>query len=205
MILEILVPTTFDRDEYRKRFMNRLLPQIDRYKDRVKISLNLDEGEHKGGKPIGMKRNELLQEAVGEYVCFWDDDDYVSATAVKSVLESIRTGHALYLGGVDVIGIKGHKRNIKQKTVERFIQSIKFKQRARNGDTIISYPTHLNPVKRSIATQIKFPCISFGEDAQYADKLRHLLKTEVMINETIYFYEYRSDKEERIDQPTAHF
>jgi len=55
-------------------------------------------------------------------------------------------------------------------------------------------PNHINPVKRELALQIRFPLQSMGEDKDYSMRLLPLLKTEVWIPEPIYCYLYRTTK-----------
>ena len=49
-------------------------------------------------------------------------------------------------------------------------------------------PNHLNPIKRSIAKNVKFPEINFSEDKIYSDKIYRMIKTEEFITEPIYYY-----------------
>jgi hypothetical protein len=53
-------------------------------------------------------------------------------------------------------------------------------------------PNHLNPVKREYALRARFPDLTIGEDRDYSYRLRPFLKTEVMIDEPIYFYMEKS-------------
>lgn len=193
--LEILVPTTFDRAGYFAEFRDCILPQIES-EPRVSIRPLIDQGEHNGGMPIGMKRNILLDQAQSDYVCFWDDDDLVAVDAVKQVIDAIDRGQFMIRDGVDVIGIHGLKINDDGLT-NRIVQSLQYKVRVFRDGTWYSYPTHLNPVKLSIAKRIRFPLISFGEDAEYSRKLLPELKSEVVIAQPIYHYFYRRVKEER--------
>jgi hypothetical protein len=53
---------------------------------------------------------------------------------------------------------------------------------------------HLCPVKRELALQVKFPRgINNGEDADYSNRLRPLLKTEVYINKDMYHYDFNTN------------
>ena len=70
MKLSILIPTLFSRKE---KFCNLMTILSSQANDEVEVVINRDNGE----KSIGEKRNELLKEATGEYVCFVDDDDMV--------------------------------------------------------------------------------------------------------------------------------
>jgi len=54
-------------------------------------------------------------------------------------------------------------------------------------------PNHLMPVKRELAIKAGYPDKSFGEDAEYAQRLKPLLHTQRRIYKTLYYYEF-SDK-----------
>jgi hypothetical protein len=57
-------------------------------------------------------------------------------------------------------------------------------------------PNHLMCVKRELALQAGFPDKSFGEDAAYAKKLLPLLKTQHIIPEILYHYNFNSQTTE---------
>ena len=55
-------------------------------------------------------------------------------------------------------------------------------------------PNHLNPVKRELALNTKFPKLDRFEDKDYSARLLKLLNTEEYIEEPIYHYLFRKDK-----------
>jgi hypothetical protein len=57
-------------------------------------------------------------------------------------------------------------------------------------------PNHLNVIKASIAKQFKFPEKNFGEDMEWSMQIQQsgLLKTEAHIDETLYYYIYKTNK-----------
>ena len=124
----------------------------------------------------------LLEESQGEYVAFVDDDDLVSNDYVGFILRAIDREP-------DVVGLHGIITT-NGKNAKPFIHSIKYKTWFENNGIYYRYPNHLNPVKRVLALQVKFPDKSHGEDRDYSDRLFPLLKTEVMIEDPIYFYLY---------------
>jgi hypothetical protein len=54
------------------------------------------------------------------------------------------------------------------------------------------FTNHLAPIKRSIALQIGYKSLKFGEDYDYAKRLHdsRLCKTEIKINKEIYHYDF---------------
>lgn len=143
---------------------------------------------------IGQKRNKLLNDADGEYVCFIDDDDEVSPNYISLLMQAIELDCdcASLLGEITFNG----------KDAALFEHSIKYNEYKTNtrvsetGITYERYPNHLNMIKASIAKQFKFPEINHGEDTDWATQIHKsgLLKTEYYINEVIYYYKFITNK-----------
>lgn len=58
------------------------------------------------------------------------------------------------------------------------------------------WPNHLVPIKKSIASQVRFEHITEGEDFKWSKQIadRRLIKTSVHIPIKLYFYDFRSRK-----------
>ena len=170
--LSILICSLEKRAGTLERLMQILKPQLS---SDVEVRVNIDNGK----KTICLKRNELLLESKGEYVCFIDDDDIVPDYYVSEILEAIKTRP-------DAVG---------------FIGEIQF----RNGDTYeVEYKHgnpnlfngknlrsiwHLQPVKREIALSLMYDdAKNRGQDRTYAKKLEPLIKSSVFINKKMYHY-----------------
>jgi len=123
-----------------------------------------------GEKTIGAKRNELLEAAKGDYVVFVDDDDMVSPFYVFGILEAIKQNP-------DCCGIEGiiTIRNVGPK---KFIHSIQYQDWFEKDDIYYRCPNHLNPIKREIALDTKFPDQSWQEDKVFSEALKGKLKTD---------------------------
>ena len=92
MRLSILICTLPDR----KLMLTSLLVKLNRQiKGEVDIHI-----AHEVDLTIGEKRNFLLENATGEYVCFIDDDDDVSLNYISLLMEGIDKG-------VDCCSLKG--------------------------------------------------------------------------------------------------
>jgi glycosyltransferase involved in cell wall biosynthesis len=142
----------------------------------VEMLAALDNGE----KSIGTKRNELLEASKGEYVVFVDDDDMVSPFFVSHILKAIESKP-------DCCGIEGiiTQNNIGPK---KFIHSIQYQDWFEKDEVYYRCPNHLNPIKREIALDVKFPDQSWQEDKDFSQRLKGKLKNEVYIPGPIYFY-----------------
>jgi glycosyltransferase involved in cell wall biosynthesis len=174
MKLSILIPTLPSRAEKLQNLLGILQPQLT---DEVEILT--DDRDRKIS--TGAKRNDLLQRAKGLYSVFIDDDDTVSNNYVQLLFEGIDK-EVDCCSLVGLIDIGNEKRT--------FIHSLKYDSYHEKYGIYYRYPNHLNCIKTSIARQIQFPDITISEDTKYATSLHEskLLKTEHVINETIYFY-----------------
>jgi glycosyltransferase involved in cell wall biosynthesis len=92
MIISILIPSIPERAEYLRRLIIDLNKQKD-YVNRVHptlgdIEIVIDDSVSflLGGKTVGQKRNDLVQRAKGDYLCFLDDDDEVPPNYVEELL-----------------------------------------------------------------------------------------------------------------------
>ena len=94
-LLSILIAATPDREE----MMNALIASIKAQPgaDRVEVLFDMSPHKDDGGPTRGAKRNKLLWNARGEYICYVDSDDKVSdgtehAPYVPSIIHAIEEG-----------------------------------------------------------------------------------------------------------------
>ena len=185
--LSILILSLGRRSHYLDRLKSILEPQVN---DNVEILYNIDNGE----KSIGTKRNELLQQACGDYICFIDDDDIVSNDYIDNILKATESDP-------DVIGIHLlHKEDniLKGLTYHSLKYDRWWDEPNKDNPSLKNYyrnPNHLNPVKREYALQVGFPEINNGEDKWYSQNILKFLKTEEYIETPIYEYLVRLRKE----------
>jgi cellulose synthase/poly-beta-1,6-N-acetylglucosamine synthase-like glycosyltransferase len=142
----------------------------------VEILASVDNGE----TPIGKKRNELLGQSKGEYVCFVDDDDMISPYYVHNILNALETKP-------DCVGIEGVIVQ-KNQPPRLFIHSLKYKEWFEENGIYYRCPNHLNPIKREIACSVGFPEKYYHEDRDFSLVVKDKLSTEVYIHEPIYYY-----------------
>jgi glycosyltransferase involved in cell wall biosynthesis len=182
--ISILIPTIRRHDRLFTRLKFDLAHQTLPYEG---IEVLADDHEY---DPVGMKRNRLLDRATGEYLCFFDADDQPSADYIEQLMKAVESGK-------DCASLKG-AYSVDGKFDGIFEHSIKYKEwRTAWGEIKYErYPNHLNLVKSSIAKQIRFPEITFGEDKDWSMKLKEsgLIKTEHYIPEIIYYYNYVTNK-----------
>lgn len=176
--LSILIPTTSSRDEIIKPLLEDIRKQI---VDGVELIINKHESDC-----IGKKRNDLLQMSHGDYIVFVDSDDHIADNYVDLILKSIESNP-------DCVGICGVISTNGADFKNWFI-SMDYTHWYEFNNCYFRTPNHISPIRRELAIQIGFPEISFGEDAEYSKNIKHLLNTEVKINEPIYHYDFKFPK-----------
>jgi len=185
-LLTILVPTLYSREHYFSRLYSRLLPQT--ASGDVVIMRLVDDGD----ETIGRKRHRLVESARTPYVCFIDDDDDVPDDYGAVMCDAIRRG-------ADVVGF--HLRQTMDGVLSCYavhsVDAEKWKPHTADGIRVHRRtPNHLNPVRREMALAVGFRSWNFGEDADYAKRLRRAFPTmrEVFIDRVMYEYLYRTDR-----------
>jgi glycosyltransferase involved in cell wall biosynthesis len=179
-LLNILICHIPERYDFLKRLNGILDPQLT-----PEVKVIIDDSRYKS---IGRKRNDLMARADGEYVCFIDDDDRVSPRYISMVTEGIKKG-------VDCCSLVG-EITFDGDNPKKFIHSIKYNDYFEKDNVYYRCPNHLNVIKKDIARQFQFPEKNHGEDTDFAMQVCRAgaIKFEHEINETIYYYDYRSKK-----------
>jgi glycosyltransferase involved in cell wall biosynthesis len=177
MMLSILICSLPGRKDKLLRLLDALLPQV--YTPVIGVCINDSEN-----MKIGEKRNALISESSGKYVCFVDDDDLVSKDYIAKVMSAIENGHP------DCVGIQGIMLT-NSNCPRRFYHTIEVDRWYTSGCEYYRTPNHLNPIKRELVLKVPFNKYSnFGEDLEFSSAIKPLLKTEVMIDDPIYYYIY---------------
>jgi len=177
--LSILILTIPSRADKLERLMKILRQQIP-VDGSVELITKENRAIPEGGPTIGENRNAALADAIGDYVCFIDDDDVVCDTYIAEIIKATASCP-------DVVGLKGHYILGGNKP-ELFVHSIQYTEWKTVDGVHQRCPNHLNAVKRELALQVGFTPKNHGEDCDYSMALRPLLKTEVMPEPILYFY-----------------
>ncbi len=190
--LSILIATIEKRHDKFETIYQKVLKQIiDNHLEHVVEILYFKDNQTVS---LGTKRNELVNLAKGEYVCFLDDDDDVSDDYVELIYNALKTNPDC-VSCVGIVSMPNH-------APRKFIHSLKYHYAFMKGAISCSPVYHLNTMKRSIAIQIKFPEQNYNEDTTWSKRLHDskLLKTEVDVkdNKPIYFYQYNPATSEAV-------
>jgi hypothetical protein len=148
------------------------------YAARVEILILTDNKT----RPLGEKRNNLIDLAHGRYIQFIDDDDRIAPDMIRTVLEATDSGAdtVTFLSEVTLNG--GPPKTCRY--------SLDYTTDRNTADLYERMPNHICAVKRELATQTWFPQTAYREDAAYARQLRPLLRTEHHIPRILYHYDY---------------
>lgn len=183
MIWQILIATIKDRTnefiilkrEFEKQILDLGL------EDEVGILFDCDNRE----KPIGKKRQDLLERSKADYINFFDDDDFPYPYYVERIYQAL-------LSKPDCIGliILMTTNGINLQTCCHSLRNKIWAEKV-NGYDYVRNVTHFNPVKREFALKTGFNVKSrFGEDKDYSYRLTRLCRNEVFINKPIFHYIY---------------
>lgn len=177
--LSILILTIPSRSDKLERLMKILRPQLP-VDGSVELIIKENAAIADGGPTIGENRNAALADAIGDYVCFIDDDDMVCTEYVQQILKAIETTP-------DVVGLKGHYICGGNKP-ELFVHSIQYSEWKTVDGVHQRMPNHLNAIRRELAIQVGYPAKNHGEDHDFSMAVRPLLKSEIMPEPILYFY-----------------
>lgn len=178
--LSILIPTLPAR-------INTLKVVLDNLREQIKATKNEEHVEILAimdckTLSVGEKRNKLVEMASGDYVVFVDDDDNVPPYYVYKILQALQTNP-------DCVGLSGVIKFEDGTRDTVFVHSRKYVGDNRINDKTIGRPiNHLNPIKRSIALDVKFPDLNYEEDKKWSVRLAEKLTSEVYIDNVMYYY-----------------
>ena len=133
---------------------------------------------------VGEKRNILLNQSCGKYICFIDDDDVVASNYLISIINAIQSN-------ADVITFCGNY--VENNQIIPFTISMMHRGNFNHPNMFYRLPNHLCPVKREIALQSMFTDKNFGEDSDYSERINSRLTNEFHIQDKLYFYMYDSN------------
>lgn len=182
--LSILIPSLQERSDRLVRLKEELNKQVG--KKNVEVLSVVDNRQ----LSIGQKRNMLLIQSTGEYVCFVDDDDAVSKDYVEKMLSAVSQNPDCSSFTGEIVFSDGYSRP--------FIHSLRYDRWIDDHQAKVYYrpPNHLNAIKREHAIKIGFPQINSGEDRAFSMGVLPLLKKEAWIEGVIYRYQCKTTFEE---------
>jgi glycosyltransferase involved in cell wall biosynthesis len=180
MILSILICAVEieERQIKLKKLVSELHKQISKNyaEEIVEILVDADNMT----KSVGQKRNDLISKAKGNFVCFIDDDDFITENYLSTILNHLNIGIDILLIGIS------HIENGINKT--KILPSLFIDNLTTNEVVFKTNHFHLCPHKKSIAELISFDCVNFAEDMIYSQKIVKHISNHAVISDPIYIY-----------------
>lgn len=184
----VLIATIEKRQELFDQLYQKLLDQLKTYQLETAVEILVFKDNQTF--TVGYKRNTLVAQAKGQYVCFLDDDDDVCPDYLKLIYDACQTN-------ADCISCTGIFYMPNQKP-RLFRHSLKYSKifLDQNGVSC-SPPYHINPVKRELALKVAFPEQNRQEDDCWSQRMQQLklLRTEAIITKPYYYYRYNPIKQ----------
>ena len=183
-LLSVMVPTTPDRCSQ----FSLLWDELNKQADGLPVELFFDdEDKHLS---IGLKRDRMYKKANGLFSVQWDSDDWIKNDGIRLIIDAIRSNPEVdcitYYEAVTIDGIRSDS-----------CFSLQYFDWHENptyptGFKYARTPFFKTPIKTNLCKQIGVNNIRFGEDHDFAQRIKPLLHEEVHIPEFIYMYNYKS-------------
>ena len=187
----ILIATLGRRAGKLQTLLDALMPQVNAACGQVSVVTLRNHGE----RPLGRVRQDLLESATTDYVCFIDDDDMVPDYYVRRVLQELRYSPD-YVGWRMQCILNGA-------VMPPTLHSLRYSQWYEDGMGYYRDISHLNPVRRLATVGTSF-CAGWPEDRAWVDQMRGRLVTERYIDDCMYFYRANSYDTVQDQKPEFH-
>lgn len=183
-LLSVMVPTTPDRHLQ----FSLLWDELNRQSKGLPVELFFDdEDKHLS---IGLKRDRMYMRANGLFSVQWDSDDWIKDNGLGLIIDSIKSNPEVdcitYYEAVTIDGIRSDS-----------CFSLQYHDWHENpgwpnGFRYARTPFFKTPIKTNLCKHIGVIDSRFGEDHDFAQRIRPLLHEENHIPEFIYKYNHIS-------------
>lgn len=194
-ILSILIPTIPGRKEMFHKLVHELDQQCgilaEAHPTLGFVSLHFEGGQPflNGGLSIGKKRQALVKEAIGKYLCFLDDDENIAPNYVETLVR-------LCQHNADVVTFRNLTTTDHYWTIVDMSLNYKVNDQASPNFITRRRPWHICPVKSEFAKLYPFEDINYGEDYDWMSKVLTHCTTEVHTDAVLHMYRHSSIKSE---------
>lgn len=177
-ILSILICTVIERMEEFRQLVEEFRRQIG--DQNIELLWEQDNKQIS----VGAKRQKLLNRSRGEWIVFFDDDDFPEEWYVSEIVEALKSNPDC-LGYLIKMTTNGEREQV-------CCHSLRYPEWKANVDgyDYVRNVSHFNCVRRDLAIQVGFQDRRFGEDHPYSNGVTALCKTEVFIDKFMFHYRY---------------
>lgn len=182
MKLSILVCSVMNR---RNTFLPKMLEQLNQQTENVEDVEVIVVIDNKT-RMLGIKRNDMVNMAQGDYITFVDDDDKISYDYVSSLLNAIDINE-----NIDVINFMVNV-SLNNEPFKPCYYSVDHKQDFNKENSYHRLPNHIMCIKRQLCIDTPYKPIIYGEDSAFSKELAPKIKSEYNINKILYEYHYNS-------------
>lgn len=194
-ILSILIPTTPDRKESFDLLVQELERQIAGYSEGMIEIISDDTGKE---MPIGEKRDLLYKRANGTFSVQWDSDDWISPNGIGLIIRHLTIGYN-YIDGI------GYQERCLINGVE-LLSNFSNKYDDWEGEGSFEFPDGFHyhrtlffktPIRTRICQEVGVnKTCRFGEDHDFARRVKPYIQNSVDIPAQIYHYIHNSKPED---------
>lgn len=179
ILLTICFPTVVGREKQFEYIFNKIGNQV---RDLGLIE-EINAVHFKDNKEIsiGAKRDSLYKNCTGLFAVQIDDDDDVADDYVATVYNAIKANP-----DVDCIGYM--ERCIMDGVTKYSKISHRFEDWATKPDGFERTPFFKVPIRTALCQQVGVADLRFGEDHDFARRIKPLIKTEFFIDRAMYYY-----------------
>ena len=194
ILLSILIPTIPERVEKFTELYNELMKQkteFDTFHNtigEVEILVNSGKRFLSGGLSIGKKREALVSQAEGKYLCFLDDDESVSPNYLEILMRLCYTDN-------DVCTFRAIVKMQNFWALLDMSLEHKFNDQLHPNSTVRRPPWHVCPVKSEFAKMFPFKDINAAEDFEWMERVLSCCKSEIHTNKIIFQYNHKGESE----------
>jgi len=142
-----------------------------------------------GGLSIGKKRQKLVEQAEGKYLCFLDDDDEIAPNYVETLVR-------MCIKNKDVVTFRNFTTTDFYWTLIDMSLHHKQDEEATPERIVKRRPWHICPVRSRFAKQFQFPDINYYEDSVWVDNVFRLCRTEEHTDQILSSYRHSSKTSE---------
>lgn len=194
IILSILIPSIPKRYGILSKLANELYKQklymqtFHSSLGEIEIIIDGSERYLDGGLSIGKKREKLVSEANGKYLCFLDDDDLIAGNYLETLVRLCNENK-------DVCTFRSLAK------LDNYWAIIDMRLRNANEeatpDKIVSRNAwHVCPVRSKYAKVYTFDDINYGEDWKWFEKVLKHCQTEAHTDAVIHSYQHSAQTSE---------